>query len=251
LKATPAIQSYVREFPHGIAMPGEKGSEAPTGRMSSLSYGSAPQQMQMQAAMQREQANNADFAKQREIMKLAEADPAAALLKVAEVPAQSRASALQMVVSVAQRRKMPEVSAAAMDQLLDLLSNTAPDGRSGFLDFAMVQAVRSEDVERAQKALKIAMRDAAQYYNQDTDADDPNQVSKAVWPSTTLWAAAAFQQARMDPAGVGNILNEINDSEIRSYVKMTASLASVWSGPVRAGGSVRKKTFVRTFAPTI
>ena len=248
LDSTPGIQAYVREFPRGIAMPGDNKSEAPSGRITSASYSSGTQPL-VAGIIERERANNAAIEAARQVQELAETDPAAALRGAAAVPESSRASALQAVIMAAQRRKMPEVSGPALDQMLQLVANSDLSRRGMGIDFLFMRAVGSGDVERFQKVIDLAARTAAEYYKQDTDSEDPNQVSKALWPSTSLWAAAAFHQSRVDPSGVTTILNAIDDPDIRSFARLTASLGAVWGGPVRSLGTVRRKKFTATYGP--
>ena len=85
---------------------------------------------------------------------------------------------------------------------------------------------------------------AEKLYATDTDADDPNQAFKAMWPSTSAWSRFVALATRISPQTALQVINSIPDPEIQ--VLETIALADSLLGAPPAMQMVAIKTKSKT-----
>ncbi len=76
------------------------------------------------------------------------------------------------------------------------------------------------DDEEARKMLDELVTVAAKIYETDADLSDPNQTFKVWWPSSNLWWRCLAFAAKLDPSRAEQIINEIQDEEIKAFERV-------------------------------
>jgi hypothetical protein len=81
--------------------------------------------------------------------------------------------------------------------------------------------LRLGDDEGARDSLDELIKIADKLYSIDSDADDPNQAFKAMWPSANLWRDCVALAAKLAAVRAEEIIRGIPDPEIRAFERIT------------------------------
>jgi hypothetical protein len=96
------------------------------------------------------------------------------------------------------------------------------------------------NTESAKKVVDQGVKLAEKLYATDTDANDPNQAFKAMWPSTSAWGRFIALATRISPQTALQAINSIPDPEIQALE--TIALADSLLGAPRGMEMVAVKT---------
>lgn len=118
-------------------------------------------------------------------------------------------------VAVATSKRDPEVAQKAIDEIQGIADQVKPQFGGRLLTRIAETELNMAEPERAEKALKQAMKIAQKLYESDIDSSDPNLAMKAQWPSAGLWRKVVMLGARISPDFGEQLMAEIADPEIR------------------------------------
>jgi hypothetical protein len=115
----------------------------------------------------------------------------------------------------------PAVSKAALEQVRTIAAKMSPRTQASILRLVPEIYLRLGDDEGARDSLDELIKIAGKLYSIDSDADDPNQAFKAMWPSSNLWRDCVAFAAKLAPARAEEIIRDIPDPEIRAFERIT------------------------------
>lgn len=177
-----------------------------------------------------EQANAQLRQRVFDIIRDAEKDPALALSESFELPVESagfgpspRAQALIQIAGQTGRKK-PALTKSALDELVKIEGELTPEQMREVARFPELYLVLG-DREGAKKALHALLKAAEKVYAQDTDAEDPNQAFKGVWPSVDMWRQCVEVAGRISPDLAEQIISDIPDPDIVALEKVAFASA--------------------------
>jgi hypothetical protein len=134
-----------------------------------------------------------------------------------------RAQALIQIASQTGRKK-PSLTKSALDELGKIESQLTPEQMRDVAKFPELYLVLG-DREGAKKALNALLKAAEKVYAQDTDAADPNQAFKGVWPSVDMWRQCVEVAGRISPDLAEQIISDIPDPDIVALEKVAFASA--------------------------
>ena len=125
-------------------------------------------------------------------------------------------------------------SSAAKEALRELVAATMdvpPIIQVNYLVNAAALSAQVGDSQTACQDLDLAMKAAAQLYQDDAFGDPANSAAKIYWPSTVAWKASSVVATRMDADyGIAQAAT-IPDPEIEAVVKMAVAAAIMGRPP--------------------
>ena len=104
----------------------------------------------------------------------------------------------------------PDVARSALRLCLEA-ANAPP---SLFVPAAQLY-LKMKDPEGAKKAVQRGMAAAAALYKQDSDADDPNQAIRLLWPSVQFWRDLIDAATGISPEFAAALIDELPDDEAK------------------------------------
>src|SRR5215467_9065483 len=165
-----------------------------------------------------------------DIIRDAEKDPALALSEAYGLPVESagfgpspRAQALMQIASQTGRKKAV-LTKSALDELVKIEDQLTPEQMRDVAKFPELYLVLG-DREGAKIALHTLLKAAERVYAQDTDAEDPNQAFKGVWPSVDMWRQCVEVAGRISPDLAEEIISDIPDPEVVALEKVAFASA--------------------------
>jgi len=165
-----------------------------------------------------------------DIIRDAEKDPALALSEAYGLPVESagfgpspRAQALMQIASQTGKRKAV-LTKSALDELVKIEDQLTPEQMRDVAKFPELYLVLG-DQEGAKRALKALLKAAEKVYAQDTDAEDPNEAFKGVWPSVDMWRQCVQVAGRISPELAEEIISDIPDPDIVALEKVAFASA--------------------------
>jgi hypothetical protein len=178
----------------------------------------------------------------RQIIAQAEKDPKQALAAAMSLPDFHNTRALALLkLAGAILETSPGYAANALDELMKII----PSIQREIVQFDMLAGAGDDylklgNTDSAKKVVDQGFKLAEKLYAIDTDADDPNQAFKAMWPSTSAWRRFIALATRISPQTALQAINNIPDPEIQSLE--TIALADSLLGPPRGMEMVTVKT---------
>ncbi len=178
----------------------------------------------------------------RQIIAQAEKDPKQALAAAMSLPDFHNTRALALLkLAGAIVKTSPGYAANALDELMKII----PSIQREIVQFDMLAGAGDDflklgNTESAKKVVDQGFRLAEKLYATDTDADDPNQAFKAMWPSTSAWCRFVALATRISPQTALQAINSIPDPEIQALE--TIALADSLLGAPSATQMVAIKT---------
>jgi hypothetical protein len=135
----------------------------------------------------------------------------------------------------------PGYAANALDELMKII----PSIQREIVQFDMLAGAGDDylklgNTESAKKVVDQGVKLAEKLYATDTDANDPNQAFKAMWPSTSAWGRFIALATRISPQTALQAINSIPDPEIQALE--TIALADSLLGAPRGMEMVAVKT---------
>ena len=178
----------------------------------------------------------------RQIIAHAEKGPKQALAAAMSLPDfhNTRAFAL-LKLAGAILKTSPGYAANALDELIKII----PSIHRELVQFDMLAGAGDDYLKlgntgSAKKVVDQGFKLAERLYATDTDADDPNQAFKAMWPSTSAWRRFVALATRISPQTALQAINSIPDPEIQALE--TIALADSLLGAPPATQMVAIKT---------
>jgi tetratricopeptide (TPR) repeat protein len=178
----------------------------------------------------------------RQIIAQAEKDPKQALAAAMSLPDfhNTRALALLKLAGVILKTS-PGYAANALDELMKIIPSIQRD----IVQFDMLAGAGDDylklgNTDAAKKVVDHGFKLAGKLYATDTDAGDPNQAFKAMWPSTSAWRRFVSLATRISPQTALQAINSIPDPEIQALE--TIALADSLLGALPATQMVAIKT---------
>jgi len=96
--------------------------------------------------------------------------------------------------------------------------------------------------ESAKKVVDQGFRLAEKLYATDTDADDPNQAFKTMWPSTSAWSRFVALATRISPQTALQAINGIPDPEIQALEAIALADSLLAAPPTTQMVAVKTKS---------
>lgn len=178
----------------------------------------------------------------RQIIAQAEKDPKQALATAMSLPDLHNTRALALLkLAGAMLKNSPGYAASALDELMKII----PSIQREIVQFDMLAGAGDDylklgNTESAKKVVDQGFKLAEKLYATDTDADDPNQAFKAMWPSTSAWLRFVALATRISPQTALQAINSIPDPEIQALE--TIALADSLLGAPPATQMIAIKT---------
>ncbi|HKU23084.1 MAG TPA: hypothetical protein VJQ50_18880 [Terriglobales bacterium] len=178
----------------------------------------------------------------RQIIAQSEKDPKQALAAAMSLPDFHNTRALALLrLAGAILKTSPGYAANALDELMKMI----PSIQREIVQFDMLAGAGDDylklgNTESARKVVDQGFKLAEKLYATDTDADDPNQAFKAMWPSTSAWGRFIALATRISPQTALQAINGIPDPEIQALE--TIALADSLLGAPRGMEMVAVKT---------
>jgi len=178
----------------------------------------------------------------RQIIAQAEKDPKQALAAAMSLPDFHNTRALALLrLAGATLKTSPGYAANALDELMKII----PSIQREIVQFDMLAGAGDDylklgNTESAKKVVDQGVKLAEKLYATDTDANDPNQAFKAMWPSTSAWGRFIALATRISPQTALQAINSIPDPEIQALE--TIALADSLLGAPRGMEMVAVKT---------
>ena len=182
----------------------------------------------------------------RQIIAQAEKDPKQALAAAMSLPDFHNTRALALLrLAGATLKTSPGYAANALDELMKII----PSIHREIVQFDMLAGAGDDylklgNTDSAKKVVDQGFKLAEELYGTDTDADDPNQAFKAIWPSTSAWRRFIALATRISPQTALQAINNIPDPEIQSLE--TIALADSLLDAPRGMEMVNVKTKSKT-----
>ncbi len=154
----------------------------------------------------------------RQIIAQAEKDPKLALAAAMSLPDFHNTRALALLkLAGAILKTSPGYAANALDELMKII----PSIQREVVQFDMLAGAGDDylklgKTDSAGKVVDQGFKLAEKLYVTDTDANDPNQAFKAMWPSTTAWRRFVALATRISPQTALQAINSIPDPEIQA-----------------------------------
>jgi len=154
----------------------------------------------------------------RQIVAQAEKNPKQALAATMSLPDFHNTRALALLnLAGAILKTSPGYAANALDELMKII----PSIQREIVQFDMLAGAGDDylklgNTESAKKVVDQGFKLAEKLYATDTDADDPNQAFKAMWPSTSAWRRFVALATRISPQTALLAINSIPDPEIQA-----------------------------------
>ncbi len=133
-----------------------------------------------------------------------------------------------ILVARATQKSNASVCTNALGRVVDQSDRVELQEASNLLVDAGRVYLAISDNDGVKTAAQRGASAAAKMYRADTNPDDPNQATKAYWPSTNAWTNFARLAAEVSPDTAVQMVNEIPDEEIRPLVRI--ALAATWLG---------------------
>lgn len=222
-----------------------------------MSYGtSAPS-----PADPEQQLRQALKSKQQEIIRESKTDPAHALSQAALlpgcVPVSSRygegqdcprSETLLKIARMVGKNDL-DLAKEALIEARKTARSALPLKEATLRNDAQDQYMQLGLLNEAESTIEEATRTAEELYRLDNDADNPNTVFKAAWPSTSEWRHCIQTAAKVSPRLPDSIIVGIRDTEISNLQKVyyAAALLGVIEGPMDTGVDNRDETFLWSF----
>lgn len=154
----------------------------------------------------------------RKIIAQAEKDPKQALAAAMSLPDLHNTRALALLkLAGATLKTSPGHAANALDELMKIIPSIQREiVQLDMLAGAGDDYLKLGNTESAKKVVDQGFKLAEKLYATDTDADDPNQAFKAMWPSTSAWRRFVALATRISPQTALQAINSIPDPEIQA-----------------------------------
>ena len=154
----------------------------------------------------------------RQIIAQADKNPKQALAAAMSLPDFHNTRPLALLkLGGALLKTSPGYSANALDELMKIIPSIQRDiVQFDLLAGAGDDYLKLGNTESARKVVDQGFKLAEKLYATDTDADDPNQAFKAMWPSTSAWGRFVALAARISPQTALQAINSIPDPEIQA-----------------------------------
>ncbi len=178
----------------------------------------------------------------QQILTLANRNPKQALAAVMSLPDFDYARALALLdFAGAVLKTSPDYAADALDEFIKIVPSVEQEtSQADLLATAGDDYLKLSDTDSARKVVDQGFKLAEKLYATDTDAGDPNQAFKAMWPSTSAWRRFVALATRISPQAALQAINRIPDPEIQSLE--TIALANSLLGAPSATQMVAVKT---------
>jgi tetratricopeptide (TPR) repeat protein len=153
-----------------------------------------------------------------QVLDLADKNPKQALAAAMLLPdfQDTRARAL-LDLAGAILKTSPSYARDALGELLKLVPSVHEEvAKAHLLAGAGDDYLKLGDTDSAKKVVEEGFKLAEKLYATDTDADDPNQAFKALWPSTSAWRRFVALATRISPQTALQAINSIPDPEIQA-----------------------------------
>ena len=180
----------------------------------------------------------------RQIIAQAEKDPKQALAAAMSLPDfhNTRPLALLKLAS-AILKTSPGYAANALDELMKII----PSIQREIVQFDMLAGAGDDylklgNTESAKKVVDQGFKLAEKLYATDTDADDPNQAFKAMWPSTSAWRRFVALATRISPQTALQAINSIPDPEIQALETIALADSLLGAPPGQQMVAVKTKS---------
>jgi hypothetical protein len=215
------VQEQLKQFPNGIQSLNPAIRDTPTekGESSSIRVMLGPSI----TPMLHESGLSDDYEHRvSEVVQLAEKDPkqaiaAANTLPDAEGNLAPRAQAM-LRIAQAVAKTSPSAARDALGNMSESLKNVKPTERENYRDFCaegIEIAMKIDEVDLAKKLLKQGISQAEGLEAIDNDADDPNLVLKAWWPSSAVLSRLVVAAMSISVQTALDSVAEISDPELR------------------------------------
>jgi len=215
------LQAQLRQYPQGM--------QSLNSDQTFFSYGMSDS-ASPPAASALEQANGQLRQRMFDVIRDAEKDPALALSEALGLPVESagfspspRAQTLMQIASQTGKKK-PGLTKSALEELVKIEDQLTPEQMRDVAKFPELYLVLGDE-EGAKKALKALLKAAEKIYAQDTDAEDPNQAFKGVWPSVDMWRQCVEVAGRISPDLAEEIISDIPDPDVVALEKVAFASA--------------------------
>jgi len=231
LDKRPSLAAALERFPDGSASmspSGGSGSSTMTTRMGDNISGA-----QVQEEMR---LNAVSDAAAEEALRLASAEPLAAVAKAKQIPLElKRGSTLVQIAGEAVARE-PAGARSVLSQVdTELRGVKDPMSAAGlWAKFADV-ARKAQEVEVADKAIERGMAACETLYKQDANVDDPNTAPRESWPSIQSWRQVMVAAAALHGLEAEALIARVTDPDLVVMGRL-ALLRGVLQKPIKSFG---------------
>jgi hypothetical protein len=240
LKKNANIQAHFQRYPQGMDsfQPADQASVTGTVLVTRDSSGprtSAPPPLPPRATqmLQRiSQMNN--------VLRDVREHPQNALTQALALPDDSTRLQTLMLVARATQKNKTTVCKSALDKVIDQVDRLELQEQVNLLVDAGRLYLATGENDGVKTVMQRGAAVAEQMYKADTNPDDPNQSSKAYWPSTNAWTNFVRLGAEVSPDVAIKLVNDIPDEEIRPAVR--TALAAAWLGAPSGTNLIMRET---------
>lgn len=230
------VRTALERYPRGMESLGALSSGQ--GSHGIMSIGAVGQEYSPEAPAERARYEVAR--RQKLIIQEAQKNPRQALADALGLPLSSplspslspRAMTLLSVARIAGTRN-PAVAKEALQEMRKIVDPMPPRRQAELLEDLPEMYLRLGDEGGARKTLDQLLAIAAKLYEKDADLGDPNQVFKVWWPSANLWWRCITFAAKLDPRLAQQIIEEIQDDEIKSFERVALANSLLGAGIAR------------------
>jgi len=138
----------------------------------------------------------------------------------------------------------PAVSRSALAEIRKIADGMPARFQSEILSELPEIYLRLGEEEEAADSLNELVKLAARLYSHDSDANDPNQAFKGMWPSANLWRLCVAVATKVFPTRAEEIIQNIPDPEIRAFERITFANSLMGAGLSRLSIIEKHKTGV-------
>ncbi len=224
LKQHPEVAAALERYPFGVASLGMSDDTEGSKRRAENGTGAA---WKIRADRTNVATRMAEFSKAWKLVGEADLHPSDALANIDTITDYTvRCYALDGIAR-ASLRKDPAVARSATRKLVDSIDSAEGlDIQLMLLRTAVDLFLRLDDHDNARAVLGRGFALAEKAYKLDSNADEPNRVIKAFWPSTAAYRWFCGQAAQLEPDWALGITAKIPDAELRVVAEI--ALAQTW-----------------------
>ena len=170
--------------------------------------------------------------REQQIVKDSAKDPRQAIAAAAGLPGSLRGMTFKSQalegIARANLKRNPSAAKDALDELRKSLEGLPLREQATYLSTAADLYLQLGEKDTAEKTVGEGLKIADKLFQEDSDANDPNQALKAYWPSADAWRRFLGVANKISPRLALTGLKEISDPEMRTIESIY--LARAWAG---------------------